>query len=222
MRRPKLVAFIGVITVAIAGCASDETPPVATSPAVSPSPAVSSQPAPSPTKPATAQPLVTQKPPAPAIPGLIQPTNSQERARQVQTEIKNQPRDPFAGLLPNVPIAPAASPQPVPSAPGLPGPQPGTQPAGGMGSPAPNPPGTRPSPDRGTTTARGNTGGSTIQPKVSVASPSIPKAQDTPLGFNIPPILPIPPKVSVASPSIPKAQDAPRGFNIRPTLASPP
>jgi hypothetical protein len=56
-----------------------------------------------------------------------------------------------------------------------------------MGSPAPNQPGNRPSPNRGTTTARGNTGGSTIQPKVSVASPSIPKAQGAPLGFNIPP-----------------------------------
>jgi hypothetical protein len=90
---------------------------------------------------------------------LIQPTNPQERARQVQTEITNQSRDPFAGLQPNVLIVPAASPQPVPS----------------------------------------------IQPKVSVASPSIPKAQGAPLGFNIPPAVPksqtaaLPPKSQTAA-----------------------
>lgn len=204
MRQPKLVAFIGVMMVAIAGCASEETPPVAQSPA-SPTPAVSPQPSPAATKPTPAQPLVTQKSPAPAVSGLIQPTNSQERARQVQTEIKNQSRNPFAGLQPNIPVAPAAAPTSVPSVARLPATQPGTQPrtqsGGGIPNRSPNQPGGRPSPNRGTT-AQGNPGGSTIQPKVAVASPSIPKVQGAPLGFNLPPVVPksqtaaLPPKPS--------------------------
>lgn len=202
MRRLKLVAFIGVITVAIAGCASEETPPVATSPSVSPSTAVSPQPSPAATKPAPTQPLVAQKPSAPAVSGLIQPTNSQERARQVQTEIKNQSRDPFAGLQPNITVAPAASPQPVPPVAGLPKNQPGNQPAGGTPNRTSSQTGGRPStPTRGTATAQGNKEGSTIQPKVAIASPSIPKGAG-PLGFNIPPAVPrsqtaaLPPKPS--------------------------
>lgn len=209
MRRPKLVAFIGVITVAIAGCTSDETPRTTQSPTPSPTTAASPQPSPSPaaTKPTPGPSPTAQNSPAPAVSGLIQPTNSQERARQVQTEIKNQSRDPFAGLQPNIPVAPAASPQPVPSVAKLPPTtQPGTQPAGRAPNPAPNQPGSRPSsPNRGTTTARGtggNTEGSPIQPKVAVASPSIPKAQGAPLGFNLPPVVPksqtaaLPPKPS--------------------------
>ncbi len=201
MRRLKLVAFLGVITIAIAGCASEETPPATTSRAVPPSPA-SPQPSPAAT-PTPGQSPTAQKSPPPAVSGLIQPTNSQERARQVQTEIKNQSRDPFAGLQPNVPIAPAAAPKPVPSVARLPGTQPGARPTDGAPNRAPNQTGGRSAPNRGTTTAQGNTGGSTIQPKLGVASPSIPKAQTAPLGFNLPPAVPksqtaaLPPKPSI-------------------------
>lgn len=195
MRRPKLVAFIGVMMVAIAGCTSEETPPVAQSPA-SPTPAVSPQPSPA-AKPTPAQPLVTQKSSAPTVSGLIQPTNPQERARQVQTEIKNQSRNPFAGLQPNIPVT-SAAPTSVPSVAKLPATQPRSQPPRGT----PNQAGGRPStPARGTTTARGNTEGSPIQPKVAIASPAIPKGSG-PLGFNLPPVLPksqtaaLPPKPS--------------------------
>ncbi len=189
--------------VAIAAC-TEETPTTTTS---SPNPTVAASPQPSPaaTKPSPSPSPANQKSSAPAVSGLIQPTNSQERARQVQTEIKNQSRDPFAGLQPNVPVAPA-TPQPVPSVTNLPpSQQPRTQPNGGApnrapGNPAANQPGGRPpSPNRGTTTARGNTEGSPIQPKIAVNSPSIPKAQGAPLGFNLPPVVPktvLPPKPS--------------------------
>ncbi|NJP08367.1 MAG: hypothetical protein HC866_01925 [Leptolyngbyaceae cyanobacterium RU_5_1] len=88
MRRHKLVALIGVIAIAIAGCASEDTT-TTSSPAPSPSEAASPQPSPTTAQPATAQPLVAQRLPTPGpVPGLIQPTNIKERERQIQSETK--------------------------------------------------------------------------------------------------------------------------------------
>jgi hypothetical protein len=104
MRQRLVFVVAGAIAIAMAGCAS-ETATVAPSPATSPSPAAGS---PSPTaaggqKTAAqpfAKPLLAQKPPTPAVPGLIQPTNPDERAKQVQANINAQKtnKDPFSNV----------------------------------------------------------------------------------------------------------------------------
>ncbi len=196
MGRHKLVALVGMITLAIAGCASEETPPVATSPspgavAASPSAANPRATAPLATKSpgATAQPLIAQRSPAPAaVPGLIQPTNPDERTNQVKADIKasSEGRNPFAGLPPALPKTPTVSLKPVPKVAELP---PGT---GAPGTPAKN----SGFPNSGSPTKGGNSEGSPTQPKQTIASPSIPKVQG-PLGYNIPPAAPkLPPKPS--------------------------
>lgn len=103
MQGNRLVTLLGLMAIAIAGCASEE-PPVVTSP--TPSPATPSTPSPAVTTPSQTQPMVAQRPGLPApVPGLIQSTNPQERGRQVETEIRtNQGNNPFAPL----PLAPIA------------------------------------------------------------------------------------------------------------------
>lgn len=140
MRQRLLLFVAGAIAIATVGCASEET----TAPSPSPSPAASA-PAASPSPAAAgkqpfAQPLVAQKPAnAQAVPGLIQPTNADERAKQVQASINAQKakKDPFSSLppilvRPNTPQRATGS-QPqfsqnarVPSLPGAP--QPGLPP----------------------------------------------------------------------------------------------
>lgn len=103
MRRIVFVGLAGAIALTVASCSSDSGSDVATSPSPVASVAVK--------KPVTAQPfgakaapLVAQKPPAgDTIPGLIQSTNGDERAKQVQASIDSQKgKDPFAGLPPRL------------------------------------------------------------------------------------------------------------------------
>ena len=194
MHRNRLVTLVGVFTLAITGCASEETPPpAATSPA--PSPAVTASPAPSPApnaspSPAAAQTLTAQNPVQPPVPGLIPPTNAQERQKQVKTEIQaSRNTDPFAALPPELP-KPTVNAKPVPQVSQLPN----NRPAGTGTTTQPG----------GTTARPGFPGipkpGEAGAPKKEVESPSIPKAQDAPLGFSLPPSRPavaaLPPKPS--------------------------
>lgn len=107
MWRNRVLSLTGVICLVIAGCASEESPPPQTT-AASPSPAPTSPTlvAPANTKDGspTNQPADTQLQNQPAVPGLIPSTNSQERGKQVTTEIRTgKPSDPFAGLPPVLP-----------------------------------------------------------------------------------------------------------------------
>ncbi len=171
MRRNQLIVLAGLLTVAIAGCASEETPPVATSPApspvaVSPAPTVSPQPGTP-----TTQPLGAQRPaPLAPVAGLIPSTNAQEREKQVRTETKTgRASDPFAGLPPQLP-PPTTANRPVPNVAQLP-----TTPTGGNQAP-------------GSAPARPANAGKTGQEK-EVPTPAIPKIS-APLGVNLPPTAP--------------------------------
>ncbi|MBW4692353.1 MAG: hypothetical protein KME27_11365 [Lyngbya sp. HA4199-MV5] len=99
MRKLVFVGLAGAIALTVASCSSDSGGDVATSPSPVASVAVKK---PATTQPfgAKAAPLVAQKPPAgSSIPGLIQSTNGDERAKQVQASIDSQKgKDPFAGL----------------------------------------------------------------------------------------------------------------------------
>ncbi len=112
MRQIPTTAFIGMLALAITGCPSSNDPQT-TNPTPSTAPVVV-QP-----QPAVKPPLVAQNPSSPTqlAPGLIQPTNANQRAKQVA----KGNRDPFAALfLPvpappigagNAPSAPTRSPQ---------------------------------------------------------------------------------------------------------------
>jgi len=119
MRQRIVLALIGTVALTMAGCAAEEETPTASSP----SPEATASPASTAQKP-FAKPLVAQKPTVPtAIPGLIQSTNPDERARQVQANLqaKATTRDPFAGLPPTLPKAkPATVPTKVPTVSKLP------------------------------------------------------------------------------------------------------
>ncbi len=112
MRQRLVVAVVGAITIAMTGCASEDTTTTTTA---SPSPA-SPSPAASPGQKQVgaqpfAKPLVAQKPAnVPAVPGLIQLTNADVRAKQVQASINAQRnKDPFATLP--LPIQRTTTPQ---------------------------------------------------------------------------------------------------------------
>lgn len=174
MQRNPLITLLGAMTIAIAGCATEEPPVVTTSPSPVPVPAPTTPP------PAKTQPLTTQRPGLPApVPGLIQPTNPQERSRQVETEIRtNQGNNPFEALPPVIPN-PAGGNQPIPTVAQLPGNRPPT-----TGQPT-SPAGNRP----GGTAQPANPGGvNSRQPDKQVETPSIPKMQGAPLGVNLPPV----------------------------------
>ncbi|MBL1175645.1 hypothetical protein [Pantanalinema sp. GBBB05] len=132
MHQHKFVVLVGAIALAMVGCSSEA--PVNT--ATSPSPAASSsptQPAPAASAaPAASQPLVAQKPTAPGsvLPGLIQSTNANERAKNVQQEITTQQQqasNPFGAVPLAAPQTPAR--KPVPKVTALPA---GTRPGGGV------------------------------------------------------------------------------------------
>jgi hypothetical protein len=104
--------LIGLVTLAIVGCASEQ----ATVPPAAPSPEATASPVPAPNaagSQAFAKPLVAQSPAAavPAIPGLIQPTNPQERRSQVGAKTGSSRTDAFAGLPPAPVRAAANNPQ---------------------------------------------------------------------------------------------------------------
>lgn len=106
MRKISTTAFLGVIALTITACGSSDnqqsaspspsTPPVATNP--------------SPVKPTTPPPVIAQNPSGTVYlaPSLIQPTNANQRVKQVA---KGR-RDPFAALF-----APVSTPIPVSVAP---------------------------------------------------------------------------------------------------------
>ncbi|MGI0486858.1 hypothetical protein ACN4EK_15565 [Pantanalinema rosaneae CENA516] len=130
MHQHKFVVLLGAIALAMVGCSSEPTVDTATSPEAVPSPSPV-QPSPSPAAPQAAQPLVAQKPTAPGsvLPGLIQSTNANERAKNVEQEIttqQQQANNPFGA----VPLAAPQTPprRPVPNVAALPA---GTNPGGG-------------------------------------------------------------------------------------------
>ncbi|MDX2230908.1 MAG: hypothetical protein NW220_14810 [Leptolyngbyaceae cyanobacterium bins.349] len=188
MRRNQLVMLAGILTIAIAGCATEEAPPPVTTAPV-PTPATTPVPV-APARPgqaATTPPLVTERPaPAPAVPGLIPSTNAQEREKQVRTEIRTgRGTDPFSALPPDLP-KPATT-RPVPNVAQLPTNRPGA--TGGTGETG-GPGGTGTAPVRpGRNTAANPRGGGTAQPPKEVATPAIPKVSG-PLGVNLPPTRP--------------------------------
>lgn len=119
MRQLMFIGLIGAIALTTASCASESDVATAPSPVVpAPAPATSQ---PFGTK---ATPLVAQKPPAgDTIPGLIQSTNGNERAKQVQASIDGQKgKDPFAGLPPKLQQPTVANRQNVPTVNRLPTP----------------------------------------------------------------------------------------------------
>jgi hypothetical protein len=127
MWRNQVLCLTGVLFLAIAGCSSEESPPPQTT-AASPTPTLAS---PTPITPANPkaganpnQPVEVQRQTVPAVPGLIPSTNSQERGKQVSTEIRTgKPSDPFANLPP---VLPQPTNQAVPNVTKLPaGSQPG-------------------------------------------------------------------------------------------------
>ncbi|MEP0870262.1 hypothetical protein NDA01_10665 [Trichocoleus desertorum AS-A10] len=130
MRQVKVIAFTGMLALLMSGCAGEGGDEQAASPTPSVAPTVVTQ---APAKPSPkAQPFSAKKPPlvaqktrtGAAAPALIQSTNPDERARQVQ----QGRQDPFALLpLPPVPVispnatTPTAAPRAVPQVRTLPG-----------------------------------------------------------------------------------------------------
>ncbi len=196
MGSPRLVAVVSAITIAIAGCGSeDTTTPTASSP--SPDPAATPiTPVPSPAPAPAAQPLVVQKKQTTrTVAGLIQPTNADERAKQIESEIRNsENRNPFVGLPPALPKPTANASKPVPTVAELPrtdpsgttAPRTETQPTRPTSSPVNSPIARVP-----------------LIPPISLErSPTLPQADGAPLGFNVPPVLPpapVPPSTTTAS-----------------------
>jgi hypothetical protein len=122
---------------------------------------------------------------------LIQPTNAEERRRQVESEIKNDTvRNPFVGLPPALPKATSPV-KPVPNVTQLPGTQ-----AGSPNAPGTTPGGTQPPANRPNSPIAS---GPLIPPISLKESPTLPQAEDAPLGFNVPPTLPAPPSTAAAS-----------------------
>ncbi len=102
MRQITTTAFLGMLALTITGCPSSDNPQT-TNPSPSPSPTsvvVT-------TPPATKPPLVANNPTSAAFlaPGLIQPTNANQRTKQVA----KGNRDPFAALFLPVPVAPIST-----------------------------------------------------------------------------------------------------------------
>ena len=110
MGQRRFVAIAGAIAIAIVGCSSDQSTTTTSSPSpAAPSPAASPSQSPVAAQP-FAKPLVAQKATTPnAVSGLIQPTNGDERAKQVQAAINadRARKDPFSSLPP-VLIKPAS------------------------------------------------------------------------------------------------------------------
>ncbi|KAM3097926.1 hypothetical protein ACKFKF_18560 [Phormidesmis sp. 146-12] len=105
MRRPLLIACAGILALWVGGCGSEDT---ASTPEVSPSPAAEATQSPTATQ-GFAKPLVAEKNAAKKgqiansrVPGLLQSTDPEERARQVQAgiNVRRTQNDPFASLPP--------------------------------------------------------------------------------------------------------------------------
>ncbi|MBD2037362.1 hypothetical protein H6F86_07800 [Phormidium sp. FACHB-592] len=179
MRQLMFIGLVGAIALTTASCTSESDVATAPSPVVS-APAVQ--------KPATSQPfgtkatpLVAQKPPAgDTIPGLIQSTNGNERAKQVQASIDGRKgKDPFAGLPPKLQQPTVVNRQNVPTVNRLP-----TPPQSATRRPtttAFNP--RTPLPPRGTTGSPQGTAGS---PRGTAASPQ--GTANTPTISTLPPL----------------------------------
>jgi len=114
MHEHKVVAVVGAIAIALAGCASEQPSDIASSPLPSPSPAAKPATSPTAAKPLVARKATTLAAPGKAVTGLIQSTNPEERAKQVQTSISAEqkvPKDPFLALPPVLPrLQPTAQP----------------------------------------------------------------------------------------------------------------
>nr|WP_290222810.1 hypothetical protein [Trichocoleus desertorum] len=173
MRQAKVIAFTGILALLLSGCAGDEGGEQAVVPtpsvAPTPTPQAPASPAPAKAQPFSAKPPLVAPQQRPAAPALIQSTNPDERARQVQ----QGRQDPFALLaFPPVPVvSPNATtpgaPRPVPQVRTLPGTpavasRPNTTPAAGRRSPGtPTGAGGRAGARPGTTTTGGARPGTT-------------------------------------------------------------
>lgn len=122
MQKNSLIACVGAFSMLVGGCTSEQS----SSPPASPSPTV--QP--------FSKPLVSEKAgdkvatlSAARIPGLLQSTNPDERARQVQAgiNVKKNQNDPFASLAPLITFKTPAGTSGTPGAAGIPG---GSSPSG--------------------------------------------------------------------------------------------
>lgn len=108
MHQPHLAALAGAIALTIGGCAPETPPPQAASPSPA-APVAPAAPAASPGATATQpfdKPLVAQKPTGPGatVSGLIQSTDGDVRAQQVQANIQARKNaDPFSGVPPVLP-----------------------------------------------------------------------------------------------------------------------
>ena len=100
MRQISTTAFLGILALTITGCPSSDNPQT-----VNPTP--STAPVVVQTPPSVKPPLIAQNPSVPTqlAPGLIQPTNANQRTKQVAKGNK----DPFTALYLPVPVAPISS-----------------------------------------------------------------------------------------------------------------
>lgn len=100
MRQITTTAFLGMLALTITGCPSSDNPQT-TNPSPTPTPVAVTTP------PAKTPPLVATNPTGAAFlaPGLIQPTNANQRIKQVA----KGNRDPFAALFLPVPVAPIST-----------------------------------------------------------------------------------------------------------------
>ncbi|MBW4665463.1 MAG: hypothetical protein KME01_14920 [Chroococcus sp. CMT-3BRIN-NPC107] len=104
MRQIATTAFLGMLAITTTGCPSSNT-----SQSISPAPSPSTIPVVVQTPPPVKPPLVAQNPSSAAYlaPGLIQPTNANQRTKQVA----KGNRDPFTALFLPVPVPPASAAQ---------------------------------------------------------------------------------------------------------------
>lgn len=192
MGSQRLVALVGAVTIAIAGCGSESTTTTTvSSPAPDPA-ATPIAPAPSAALAPAVQPLVVQKKQnTRTVAGLIQPTNADERAKQIESEIRNsENRNPFVGLPPALPKPTANAAKPVPTVAKLPR----------TDAPATNAPRTGTQPARPTSRKANSpmiARGPLIPPISLEGRPTLPQAQEAPLGVNVPPVFPPPPAAPV-------------------------
>ena len=176
MQKKSLIACVGALSVLVGGCASEQS----SNPPVSPSP-VAVQP--------FSKPLVSEKAgekktlSTTRIPGLVQSTDPDERARQVQAgiNVKKSQNDPFASLAPLTTFKTPAGTSGTPSTPEATSTPGGNIPSGsgnGQGTTSRN---RLPSPQFPQSVAR-------RPPARSSAPPSVPFRPPTPTITALPPL----------------------------------
>jgi hypothetical protein len=195
MRRITTTAFLGMLAITITGCPSDTQQSI--NPTPSPSVAVQTPP---PAKP----PLVAVNPSSATYlaPGLIQPTNANQRAKQVA----KGNRDPFAALFLPVPVAPVSvgnSPNAPSQAPQMATPTAnrtnGRQASSGPVTINVNNPRTAANPRRATNPRRAANQGVSSNPTTSIQNTPFPPNPTLPNNNLEPSLPPAPPETTLAN-----------------------